>query len=298
MIRSCLGQDFAAFELIIVDGASTDGSIAAVEQFDDPRIRLIRHAQNRGHCAARNTGVASAIAPWILFLDSDDELIEDALSIIAAKTHTVTEEIARLAFRYRLDNNSLSPEPWPSGTVFAYEQYIRWSDSVVLGDFSNCTRRDTFQLVPLSEDSLFESLYQLNFAHQFQTLVCAEVVAMVHSGAPNRMSTTVTGITSLPRAEYAAAFLSSVDSTLRQHGEALRAFAPNRWKSLSRTRITWALLSRNKTAAIKAAVSHLCSFPLSITALGMLMLGLFSPRAIIIGKRVKRFAATVRGVAG
>ena len=294
MIRSCLGQHFTAFELIIVDDGSTDDSVGAVKQFGDSRIHLIRHAENRGHCAARNTGVASATADWILFLDSDDELVDGALSLVAAKTEAVTKDISRVAFRYRLDNDRLSPEPWPSETVFTYERYIRWSNSVVLGDFCNCTRRDTFQVVLFSEDSLFETIYQLNFARHFRTLVCDDIVATVHSGASNRMTSTVASISSLPRTESAAAFLCSVESALREHGDALRTFAPDRWRSLSRTRVTWALLSRNRTAAFQACLSHLRAFPLSITTLGMLVLGILSPRAIVVGKQVKRFADTVR----
>jgi len=72
-IDSVLTQDHADLELIVVDDASTDGTARAVRAIDDPRLRLVSHATNRGAGAARNTGIAEARAPWIAFQDSDDE---------------------------------------------------------------------------------------------------------------------------------------------------------------------------------------------------------------------------------
>ena len=71
-IDSVLQQDFADFELIVVDDGSTDGSGAVVEAIDDPRLRHIRLPANAGGNAARNRGVEAATAPLIAFLDSDD----------------------------------------------------------------------------------------------------------------------------------------------------------------------------------------------------------------------------------
>ncbi len=66
-IQSCLTQTFRDFEIIIVDDASSDNSILEVNNFDDPRIKLIRHDVNKGVCPARNTGIEHASADWIIF---------------------------------------------------------------------------------------------------------------------------------------------------------------------------------------------------------------------------------------
>ncbi len=71
-IRSVLDQTMADFEMIIVDDCSPDNSIEICESFQDPRIRIVRHQQNRGLAGARNTGIHAARAPLIAFLDSDD----------------------------------------------------------------------------------------------------------------------------------------------------------------------------------------------------------------------------------
>ncbi|MDT8394527.1 MAG: glycosyltransferase [Bacteroidales bacterium] len=70
-IKSVLGQQFNAFELIIVDDGSTDGGTEVVEKFIDLRIHLIRQ-DNAGVSTARNNGVKAAKYDYIAFLDADD----------------------------------------------------------------------------------------------------------------------------------------------------------------------------------------------------------------------------------
>lgn len=70
-IQSVLTQTFTDFEIVIVNDGSTDNSVAVVEGFQDPRIRLI-HQKNQGVSAARNKGIEEAKFEWIAFLDADD----------------------------------------------------------------------------------------------------------------------------------------------------------------------------------------------------------------------------------
>jgi glycosyltransferase involved in cell wall biosynthesis len=72
-IASVLRQSLPAREIIIVDDASTDGTAAVAARFPGAPLQVVSHVQNRGPSVARNTGVASARAPWVAFLDSDDE---------------------------------------------------------------------------------------------------------------------------------------------------------------------------------------------------------------------------------
>lgn len=59
-VESVLGQTFQEYELLIVDDASTDETDAVVDGFDDDRIRYIKHDENRGAAAARNTEIGRA----------------------------------------------------------------------------------------------------------------------------------------------------------------------------------------------------------------------------------------------
>jgi glycosyltransferase involved in cell wall biosynthesis len=78
-IRSVLAQTHRAFELIVVDDGSTDGSGAQAAAFDDPRLTVIAQA-NAGPGAARNRGVERSAGALLAFLDADDEWHADYLA--------------------------------------------------------------------------------------------------------------------------------------------------------------------------------------------------------------------------
>ena len=77
-LASALRQSYRDIEVIVVDDASpgdVSGIIARVAG-GDPRVRLVRHAENQGTLAARLTGSNLATGAFLAFVDSDD-LIED-----------------------------------------------------------------------------------------------------------------------------------------------------------------------------------------------------------------------------
>lgn len=79
-IKSVLGQTYEDFELIVVDDGSTDDTADVVDNFDDDRVEYIRHSQNKGAAAARNTGARNSSGSILAFQDSDDVWLEDKLS--------------------------------------------------------------------------------------------------------------------------------------------------------------------------------------------------------------------------
>lgn len=84
-IDSVLAQDFADFELIVVDDGSTDASAAIVSAMPDPGLRFIELATNSGGNAARNRGIREARAPLLCFLDSDDYYLPHKLSAVVRR---------------------------------------------------------------------------------------------------------------------------------------------------------------------------------------------------------------------
>lgn len=80
-VNSVLAQTFSDYELIIVDDCSSDDTQEVIAEFTDPRIRSVRHKENRGLPASRNTGVRNAKGEYIAFLDDDDEYTPERLSL-------------------------------------------------------------------------------------------------------------------------------------------------------------------------------------------------------------------------
>lgn len=78
-VESVLNQTYPHFELIIVNDGSTDSSLEVVQQFDDPRIRII-DKENGGVSSARNVGIKAAKYEYIIPLDADDLWLPFALA--------------------------------------------------------------------------------------------------------------------------------------------------------------------------------------------------------------------------
>ncbi len=70
-VLCALSQTFTDIELIVVNDGSTDDSLQVLQDFDDPRLKIINQP-NQGVSAARNRGIAQAEGEYIAFLDTDD----------------------------------------------------------------------------------------------------------------------------------------------------------------------------------------------------------------------------------
>jgi len=71
-VESVLAQTFTDFEFIIVNDVSPDKSVDICQSYEDTRIKIITHSENRGLAGARNTGIRNASGEYIALLDSDD----------------------------------------------------------------------------------------------------------------------------------------------------------------------------------------------------------------------------------
>jgi glycosyltransferase involved in cell wall biosynthesis len=84
-ITSVLGQRDAAFELIVMDGGSRDGTLERCRAFGDPRIRIFS-GTDRGVAEALNRGFALARGTALCWLNADDVYLNARAVALAART--------------------------------------------------------------------------------------------------------------------------------------------------------------------------------------------------------------------
>lgn len=84
-VNSLLKQDYANIEILLVDDGSKDNSLEKCNKLKDKDNRIrVYHTENRGSGPARNTGIENAKGQYIYFPDADDQLEENAISMLVA----------------------------------------------------------------------------------------------------------------------------------------------------------------------------------------------------------------------
>ena len=93
-IDSVLAQFFSDWEVVAVDDGSSDDSPAILDEYaaKDSRIKVI-HKANGGVSAARNDGLAAACGEYVLFVDSDDLLLANALEVLIQKISSENADV-------------------------------------------------------------------------------------------------------------------------------------------------------------------------------------------------------------
>lgn len=91
-IDSILGQSVTDVEILLIDDGSTDGSADICDEYaaSDCRIKVF-HQENAGVSSARNKGLREAKGEWIMFVDSDDWLEENAISTLLESSESGAE---------------------------------------------------------------------------------------------------------------------------------------------------------------------------------------------------------------
>lgn len=92
-VRAVLSQDYPCFEVIIVDDASQDSTVARLTQFvknnQGRHVSIITKSKNRGAGHSRNIGARQAQADLLVFVDSDIIILAGGVSRI---TKTITDD--------------------------------------------------------------------------------------------------------------------------------------------------------------------------------------------------------------
>jgi len=167
-IKTCLNalldQDFIKpFEIIMVDDGSTDSGRNIVKTYDFPGLRLFSLPSNSGPAAARNVGLNNAKGEYIFFLDIDDTIASNTLTIL----HSIANEtdcdlvICDLKWIENSQNQRTNIFNYPADQAFGDSDIIkemrkRIQDPVFIGGLFNHLGRLIRRSIISDNNILFE----------------------------------------------------------------------------------------------------------------------------------------------
>ena len=98
-LESALSQSYASVEFLIVDDAGGDRSMAIVADFQQNHlrgkdIRVVRHQENQGVSASRNDIIREARGEYLYFMDSDDAISADTITLLMQAIRRFQAEMA------------------------------------------------------------------------------------------------------------------------------------------------------------------------------------------------------------
>ena len=184
-VRSILDQLGPTDELVVVDDASADATVAVVESFDDPRISVHRNEINVGSVRAFERALGLARGAYLLLADQDDVWVRGRLAEMVAALQTdgvVATSVAVLG-------DPPGPPRWPlragdshryAANVAAVLVGVRWYFGCAMG-----LRRDLLPVVLPFPAWLTES-HDLwiglvgNAAHEMRHLEAPSVERRLH----------------------------------------------------------------------------------------------------------------------
>ncbi len=83
-VQSVLSQQFADYEIIIINDGSTDNTAEVLKEFENyPKIKLITHKENRGLIRSCQEAIELSMGEYIIRLDADDYFDENALLVLS-----------------------------------------------------------------------------------------------------------------------------------------------------------------------------------------------------------------------
>lgn len=99
-LDSIFSQNYADFDVVLVDDGSTDSSGAICDEYAAryPQQALVFHKDNEGLLLARRDGFALAAGDYVMCVDSDDALVPGALALVAATAAKTSADVVRFGF--------------------------------------------------------------------------------------------------------------------------------------------------------------------------------------------------------
>lgn len=129
-VDSILAQTYKNIEIILVDDGSKDESGRICDEYSkiDTRI-IVVHKENGGLSSARNMGLDICHGKYILFVDSDDWIRDDAVEV--AKSFIKNSEIEIVAFSFYIADSNIKSNDYEIKHINVHNSELNTSDDLL-----------------------------------------------------------------------------------------------------------------------------------------------------------------------
>jgi glycosyltransferase involved in cell wall biosynthesis len=286
-------QDHNDYEIIVVDDGSTDDTVAVLESYADKRLRIVKHSENRGVCAARNTGTKHSSGRWIVSVDCDWAILPGCLKLMADKLNQTPDEAKLVYFSVRCDKTGeIWPDlPAPEG-IFGFEEYIKWVESNNCSACVWCRRKEIFDVVQWPTDRRLEFQFHLQAADSFKSFVHPDVVGVVYEDAPYAISSDMSYDGIKRRMATSPDQALAYREILQVFGFDIKQHTPRLYQGILWASAYCHFQAGQRLYGLRYALLALLRKPWAVELYFMVILGLLGPSFMAQAKRLK-FARSI-----
>lgn len=217
-LESLIAQDYKNIEILIIDDCSTDNSVEVINCFIDlhpeREFRLIVNEKNLGLSEVRNLAINEASGEALYFLDGDDTIEPETLSLLQQRMKETNAEIVCGSYRKKdINGNSFFFKQYPEDTIkgeFALATYLR---KYINGSFRVAVWNILYNLDFLRTHDICCSTHYRTYESSlftFKVALYARNVSYIHDITYNQFSVP----TSISHQKKDLAFLHTVQAVI------------------------------------------------------------------------------------
>lgn len=111
-INSILSQKMKyTYEIVVVNDGSTDNTKEVLKKFRSVENIHIIEQENKGYSGARNAGIDFATGRYLMFVDSDDEMLAGGAKVLLDRAYEYDADIVEGGFKYIYPNDKCIDTP-------------------------------------------------------------------------------------------------------------------------------------------------------------------------------------------
>lgn len=239
-IKSVINQTCKDFELIVIDDGSTDDTEKVVKSFSSLNIWYERLSRNKGVNAARNKGLDLSKGEYIVFLDSDDELLPDALKTFLNLWSNINDKkIGNIVTRC-IDSKTREKIGYLSEDNLLLEYRDIVCREKIKGEFRSCWRKDAIGEMRFEEEVFaMESILWQRLAKKYNFLFRDVPTTVYYKNSP------LTLCSKNLQFKNATKIAKGYEIIVTEHGDALK-YCPSRYCQYLNSASLFNLLSGDK----------------------------------------------------